>query len=399
MKVYLDNSATTPVSPEVFAAMLPYFSDDFGNAQSVHSYGQKARAAVETARRQVAALIGATPAEIVFTSGGTEADNLAIRGVAEAHRNLGHHIVTTGIEHPAVTATCQALERAGYEVCYLPVSPGGLVDSNHVVGAIRPDTTLVSVMHSNNEIGTLQPIESIGLAIRKLRDSGQIVPLFHTDAVQSAGKIPIDVGSLGVDLLSLSGHKIHGPKGSGALYIRKGIRIEKLLYGGHHERDRRAGTENVPAIVGLGKAAEQARLDLDQRSESMRRLRDKLQDDILAKIGGVRVNGDTQHRLPNILNVSFDDLDGESLLIALDMKGVSVSTGAACASGSLEPSPVLRALGLPRKTVRGSIRLSLSAYTTASETSYAVSALVETVARLRAMAPDIEADAAVHEIR
>ncbi|HEU4387340.1 MAG TPA: IscS subfamily cysteine desulfurase [Blastocatellia bacterium] len=397
MKVYLDNSATTAVTPEVLEAMLPYFSDGFGNAQSVHSYGQRARAAVETARRQVSALIGASPAEIIFTSGGTESDNLAIRGVAEAHRSRGRHIVTTNIEHPAVTATCQSLERAGGEVSYVPVNSAGLVDAGDVIRAIRADTTLVTVMQSNNEIGTLQPIQEIGAAIKELRGAGRPAPLFHTDAVQSTGKVPIDVDTLGVDLLSLSGHKIHGPKGSGALYLRKATRIEKLLHGGHHERDRRAGTENVPAIVGLGKAAEQARLELGRRADSMQRLRDNLQSEILARIPGARVNGDTRRRLPNILNVSFEGLDGESLLIALDMKGVAVSTGAACASGSLEPSPVLRALGLTREAVRGSIRLSLSRLTTAEEVSYAVRVLVETVARLRAMAPDGETEKAVQE--
>jgi cysteine desulfurase len=389
VKVYLDNSATTAVAPDVLSAMLPYFADEFGNAQSVHSFGQRARAAVETARREVASLIGAAPGEIIFTSGGTEADNLALRGVVESRFSAGRHIVTTAIEHPAVTATCKFLEGAGYDISYVPVSSSGLVTVDDVIRAIRQDTALVSVMHSNNEIGTLQPIDEIGAAIKRLRSSARRdSPLFHTDAVQSAGKVALDVNRLGVDLLSLSSHKIHGPKGVGALYLRKGAKILKLMHGGHHERDRRAGTENVPGIVGFGKAADHARRELDRRSASMTALRDELETGIIARIPGARVNGDSQHRLPNILNISFEGLDGESLLIALDIKGIAVSTGAACASGSLEPSPVLRALGLSKETVRGSIRMSLSAFTVAEEIAYAVEAVVETVTRLRALAPE-----------
>jgi cysteine desulfurase len=387
MKVYLDNSATTAMAPEVIEAMLPYFSDEMGNAQSVHSFGQRAKAAVEKARREVAALINAAPAEIVFVSGGTEADNLAVRGIAEAHRDYGRHIITTKIEHPAVLATCELLEGAGYRVTYLPVSRGGLVSIRDVRKAISDDTILISVMLANNETGTIQPIEEIAGVVAEARARGLDHLHSHTDAVQAIGKISVDVNRLGVDLLSLSGHKIHGPKGIGALYVRKGTRLTKLLYGGHHERDRRAGTENVPGIVGLGRAAELARTQLDERMKRMRELRDYLEQEATSRFPDVRVNGDRQHRVPNVSNVSFGGIDGESLMIALDLKGIAVSTGSACASGSLEPSHVLQALGLTRDEVRGSLRFSLGAYTTREEIDYAVSILAQTVARLREMIP------------
>src|SRR6266404_1922767 len=387
MKVYLDNSATTAMAPEVIEVMLPYFSDEMGNAQSVHSFGQRAKSAVEKARREVAALINATPAEIVFVSGGTEADNLAVRGIAEAHRDYGRHIITTKIEHPAVLATCELLEGAGYRVTYLPVSRGGLVSIGDVRQAISDDTILISVMLANNETGSIQPIGEIAGVVAEARARGLDHLHFHTDAVQAIGKISVDVNRLGIDLLSLSGHKIHGPKGIGALYVRKGTRLTKLLYGGHHERDRRAGTENVPGIVGLGKAAELARTQLDERINRMRDLRDYLEQQLISRFPDVRVNGDRQHRVPNVSNVSFGGIDGESLLIALDLKGIAVSTGSACASGSLEPSHVLQALGLTRDEVRGSLRFSLGAYTTREEIDYAVSILAQTVARLREMNP------------
>ena len=390
MRVYLDNSATTAMAREVIEAMLPYFSEEMGNAQSVHSFGQRAKAAVEKARREVAALINAAPNEIVFVGGGTEADNFAIRGIAEAHRKSGNHIITTKIEHPAVLATCEALERTGFRVTYLPVSAGGLVSLDDVRGAIGEGTTLVSVMHANNETGTIQPIEEIAGIVTAARASGLKHLHFHTDAVQSVGKIPVDVKRLGVDLLSLSGHKLHGPKGVGAIFIRKGTRLTKLLYGGHHERDRRAGTENVPAIVGLGRAAEVARIQLQERAARMRELRDHLEQQLLARVLHSRINGDPISRVPNISNMSFQAVDGESLLIALDLKGIAVSTGSACSSGSLEPSHVLSALGLTREEVRGSLRFSLSAYTTRDEIDYVVAALEETVARLRQMLPPDE---------
>ena len=394
MKVYLDNSATTAMAPEVIEAMLPYFSEEMGNAQSVHSFGQRAKAAVEKARREVAALINAAPAEIVFVSGGTEADNLAIRGIAEAHGDHGRHIITTRIEHPAVLATCEALEAVGYRVTHLPVFRNGIVSVDDVRQAISDDTILISIMLANNETGTIEPIEQISAVVTDARSRGLDHLHFHTDAVHAVGKTGLDVKRLGVDLLSLSGHKIHGPKGIGALYVRKGTRLKKLLYGGHHERDRRAGTENVPGIVGLGRAADLGRAQLDERIGRMREFRDCLEQQITSRFPDVRINGDKQERLPNVSNMSFDGVDGESLLIALDLKGIAVSTGSACASGSLEPSHVLQALGLTRDEVRGSLRFSLGAYTTRAEIDYAVSALAETLTRLREMSPADELDAA-----
>jgi cysteine desulfurase len=390
MRVYLDNSATTATAPEVITAMLPFFSEEIGNAQSVHSFGQRAKAAVEKARRAVAALINAAPGEIIFLSGGTEADNFAIRGVAEAHRDKGRHIITSEIEHPAVLATCEALAASGFRVTYLPVSSEGLVSLDDVRAALSDDTILISVMHANNETGTIQPIEEIGRLVAQARERGLKHLHFHTDAVQSVGKTPIDVKRLGVDLLSLSGHKLHGPKGIGALYLRKGVRISKLIYGGHHERDRRAGTENVPAIVGLGRAAEMARNGLPEQISRLAHFRDRLERGIIEQLPGVIINGSTEHRLPNISNLSFSGVDGESLLIALDLKGIAVSTGSACASGSLEPSHVLTALGFTRERVRGSLRFSLSRYNTPEEIDYALAALEDIVSRLRAMSPEGE---------
>jgi len=387
MRVYLDNSATTAMSPEVIEAMLPYFSDEMGNAQSVHSFGQRSKAALEKARRQVAELLNASPTEIVFLSGGTEADNFAIRGIAEAHRDRGNHIITTQIEHPAVLSTCEALEKTGFRVTYLPVSREGLVHISDLRDAISEDTTLISVMLANNETGTIQPIEEIAEVVAEARATGRRQLHLHTDAVQAVGKIPVDVERSRVDLLSLSAHKIHGPKGVGALFVRKGTRLSKLLHGGHHERDRRAGTENVPGIVGFGRAAETALVQLNERMTRMRELRDYLERRVMSLVSDVSVNGDRARRVPNISNLSFNGVDGESLLIALDLKGIAVSTGSACASGSLEPSHVLQALGLSREEVRGSLRFSLSAYTTREEIDYAVSVLSETVARLREMIP------------
>ncbi|HWO00354.1 MAG TPA: cysteine desulfurase NifS [Blastocatellia bacterium] len=393
MRIYLDNSATTAVAPEVIDAMLPYFSEEIGNAQSVHSFGQRAKAAVERARRQVADLINSSATEVVFVSGGTEADNLAVHGVAEAHRDHGRHIITTKIEHPAVLSTCESLEQAGFRVTYLPVSGRGRVSVDDVRAAIGSDTILVSVMHANNETGTIQPIEELADVVATARERGASHLHFHTDAVQSVGKVAVDVKRLRVDLLSLSGHKIHGPKGVGALYVRKGVRLSKLMLGGHHERDRRAGTENVPGIVGLGCAAELARLQLGERQERMGELRDYLERQIAADVSDVRVNGDAENRVPNVANLSFDGVDGESLLIALDLKGIAVSTGSACASGSLEPSHVLQAMALTREQIRGSLRFSLSAYTTREEIDCAVAAVAETVNRLREMIPTDELSA------
>ncbi|HYP29776.1 MAG TPA: cysteine desulfurase family protein [Blastocatellia bacterium] len=387
MPIYLDNSATTATAPEVIDAMLPYFSEESGNAQSVHSFGQRAKAAVEYARRQVASLINAAPGEVVFVSGGTEADNLAIRGIAEAHREHGRHIITSKIEHPAVLATCEALEAMGYRLTYLPVSGSGLVAVEDVASAISDDTILVTIMHANNETGSVQPVEEVAELVARARASGMDHLHFHTDAVQSVGKITVDVKRMGVDLLSLSGHKFHGPKGIGALYVRKGTRLGKLFYGGHHERDRRPGTENVPGIVGLGRASELAREQFGERSARLRELRDYFEREAIGRIPGVLINGDAGRRVPNVSNLSFHGVDGESLLIALDLKGIAVSTGSACASGSLEPSHVLTALGLTRERVRGSLRLSLGAYTTREEIDYALGVLEETVAKLREMLP------------
>lgn len=392
MKVYLDNSATTAMAPEVIETMLPYFAEEMGNAQSVHSFGQRAKAAIENARREVAALINAAPGEIVFVSGGTEADNLALRGVAEAHRDCGRHIITTRIEHPAVLATCEALESEGFRVTYLPVSKAGLVSLDDLRQAIDDETILISIMLANNETGTIQPFAEIAGIVNEARARGMNHIHLHTDAVQGVGKIPVDVEKLGVDLLSMSAHKFHGPKGIGALYVRKGTRLRKLLYGGHHERDRRAGTENVAGIVGLGKAAELARTHLSDRSSRMCELRDYLESSVTSMIPHVRINGDPDCRVPNISNMSFDGVDGESLLIAMDLKGIAVSTGSACASGSLEPSHVLQALGLSREQLRGSLRFSLGAYTTRDELDYAVSVLSESAARIREMSPSEERD-------
>ena len=395
MRVYLDNSATTAMAAEVIEEMLPCFDIEFGNAQSVHSFGQRAKSIVERARREVAALVNAAPSEIVFVAGGTEADNFAIRGIAEAHHERGNHIITTKIEHPAVLATCEALERSGFRVTYLPVTRGGIVNLDDVRAAISDDTILLSIMHANNETGTIQPISEIAEIVREARERGLKRLRFHTDAVQSVGKIPVDVKRLGVDLLSMSAHKIHGPKGIGALYVKKGTRLAKLIYGGHHERDRRAGTENVPAIAGFGRAAELARTNLDERMSRMRGLRDYFERQIASRIERAQVNGDSERRVPNISNLSFDKVDGESLLIALDLKGIAVSTGSACASGSLEPSHVLTALGLSREEVRGSLRVSLSAYTTREEIDYLIAALSESVARLRQMLPVDELEASL----
>jgi cysteine desulfurase len=388
MRVYLDNSASTVVAPEVVEAMLPYLAGDFGNAQSVHSFGQRAKAAVEAARRQVAALLNSAPNEIVFVSGGTEADNLAIIGVADGHLAHPGHIITTRIEHPAVLAACESLECKGFRVTYLPVSSAGLVSSEQLRAELTDDTILVSVMQANNETGTLQPIAEIAGVVAEARSRGNTHLRFHTDAVQSAGKASIDVKRLGVDLLSLSGHKIHAPKGVGALYVRRGVRLGRLFFGGHQERSRRPGTENVSGIVALGRAAELARADFDRRIDRMRELRDYLQQEVVRRIEDVRVNGDQIRRVPNITNLSFRDVDGEALLIALDLKGIAVSTGSACASGSVEPSHVLTALGLTREEVRGSLRFSLSCYTTREEIDYTVDALQEIVERFRRMAPE-----------
>lgn len=390
-RVYLDFNATTPVEPEVLDAMLPYFSAEFGNAASIHTPGQKARAAVEAAREQVAALIGTRAQEIVFTSGGTESDNHAIFGILAApvaqpilavHADeMGRHLITTQIEHEAVLHACQALEKEGVAVTYLPVDRNGLIEIERLRAAIQPQTALITVMHANNELGTVQPLEEIG-RIAKERDI-----YFHTDAVQSAGKLPIDVNALQVDLLSLSGHKFYAPKGIGALYIRSGTRLRQLLYGGHHQRGFRPGTENVAAIVGLGKAAEIARESLAEDARRMSILRDKLEHGLLARVPHARVNGGGAPRTPNTTNLAFPGIEGEALLIALDLKGLACSTGAACSSGAVEPSHVLIGIGLPPEEARASLRFSLGRHTTEKEIEFALQVVPAAVEQLRELSP------------
>jgi cysteine desulfurase len=380
-RIYFDHNATTPVDPDVVAAMLPFFGECYGNASSIHTFGQQARAAVERAREQVAGLIGARPAEIVFTSGGTEADNLAVFGVVRASRRERRHVITTAIEHPAVLEACRALEGEGVDVTYVPVSADGVVDPDAVRQALRPETVLISVMLANNELGTLQPVEEIA------RLAAEADVWMHTDAVQAVGKVPVDVNRLGVDLLTLSGHKLYGPKGVGALYVRGGTRLQPILYGGHHERDRRAGTENVPGIVGLGKAAELARLRLGEESARLQALRDRFEQAVLERIPETRVNGRSAPRVPGTTNITFSYVEGESLVIALDLKGLACSTGAACSSGAVEPSHVLTAIGLPREQARASLRFSLGRTNTEDEVDAAVELLAEAVERLRELSP------------
>jgi cysteine desulfurase len=380
-RVYLDHNATTPVEPEVLDAMLPCLSAEFGNAASIHSFGQRARAAVETSRESVAALLGARPQEIVFTSGGTESDNHAIFGIVEAAGGHEKHVITTTIEHEAVLNTCQALEKQGVSVTYLSVDRDGLIDLEALRRAIRPETVLITIMHANNELGTLEPLEEIG------RIAAEADVYFHTDAVQSAGKLPIDVKAMRVDLLSLSGHKFYAPKGIGALYIKSGTRLRQLLYGGHHQRGFRPGTENVAGIVGLGKAAEMARAALAQDATRISALRDNLEHGLLARVPDSSVNGARAPRTPNTTNLLFPGLEGEALVIALDLKGLACSTGAACSSGALEPSHVLTAIGLPPEDARASLRFSLGRHTTAEDIDFALQVVPAAVAQLRELSP------------
>ena len=383
-RIYLDHNATTPVEPAVLDAMLPYFSAEFGNAASIHTPGQRARYAVETAREQVAALLGARPQEIIFTSGGTESDNHAIFGIVRNHPGATKHIITTQIEHEAVLNACQFLEKdsgGSIEVTYLPVDQNGLVDPEAVRDAIRPQTALVTIMHANNELGTVQPLEQIG----KIAAQNDI--FFHIDAVQSAGKIPLDVNVLNVDLLAISGHKFYAPKGTGALYIRGGTRLRQLLYGGHHQRGFRPGTENVPGIVGLGKAAELARAALSDDASRLSLLRDHLEKQLLTRIPQSRANAAVAPRTPNTTNITFPGLEGEALIISLDLKGLSCSTGAACSSGAVEPSHVLTAIGLCAEDARASIRFSLGRHTTAQEIATALEVVPAAVKDLRQLSP------------
>ncbi len=377
-RVYLDNNATTPVLPEIMDAMRPYFGEQFGNASSIHQHGQHTRAAVEQARESVAALLGARAQEIVFTSGGTEADNLAVFGLVGA----GDHVITSQIEHHAVLNSARRLEDLGCEVTYLPVDGRGLLDPGDVRRALRANTKLISIMMANNETGVLQPVEEIG------RIAAEADVYFHTDAVQAAGKVALRVQEIGCDLLSISGHKMHAPQGVGALYVRKGTQINPLLYGGRHERSRRAGTENVPGIVALGKAAEMAKAGLESGAvEQMRAMRDRVEKTIVESVESVRVNGEGALRVPNTSNMVFDYIDGEAMVIALDLKGLAVSTGAACSSGAIEPSHVLLAMGLTPDQARGSIRFSLGKQNTAEDVEFALGLVPETVARLRELSP------------
>lgn len=381
MSIYLDFNATTPVDPTVLDAMLPYFSEMFGNANSIHSAGQRSRAAVDRARESVAKLVGAKPGEIVFTSGGTESDNLAIWGSVTSSNRARRHVITTAIEHHAVLNACQALEKHDIDVTFVPVGRDGVVDPDDIRRALRPETVLVSVMHANNELGTIQPIAEIG----EIAADADVY--FHCDAVQSVGKIPVDVNGLGVDFLSISAHKIYGPKGMGALYVRAGTPVEPQLYGGHHERDRRPGTENVAGIAGFGQAAELASAHLADDAVRMGALRDNMEEALLGSISDIGVNGDRTKRVSNTTNVTFAAANGEALVIALDLMGIECSTGAACSSGAIEPSHVLTAIGLSMDEARSSVRFSLGRRTTAEEIDAAVNIIPEVVQRLRVLSP------------
>ena len=379
-RVYMDNAATTPVSPAVLEKMLPYFSECYGNANSIHSTGLDARKALNAARKKVAAALNCNPEEVYFTSGGSESDNWALKGVAFANRKKGNHIITSAIEHHAILHTCEWLEKQGFEITYVPVDADGLVNPADVEAAITDKTILISIMAANNEIGTIEPIEEIA----KIAHAHHV--LFHTDAVQAIGAIPVDVRAIGCDLLSLSGHKFHGPKGVGALYIKQGTRIDNLIHGGAQERGRRASTENVAGIVGMAEAIELATANIPEKAARISALRDQLID-LLPALPYVRLNGHRTKRLPGNVNVSVRFIEGESLLLRLDLAGVAASSGSACTSGSLDPSHVLLAIGLPHEIAHGSLRLSLSDTTTQEEVDYVLSVLPGIIEYLRDMSP------------
>jgi cysteine desulfurase len=380
MRIYFDHNATTPVDPSAADVMMRVLRDEYGNASSVHRLGQQAKSVMDEARSAVSSLIGAEPSELVFTSGGTEADNFALRGAAEALEPTGRkHLIATSIEHEAVLVTLKALARRGWRTTLLPVGESGIVSPDALRDALTDDTAIVSVMHANNELGTIQPVAELAAIARS---KGALV---HTDAVQSVAKIPVNVRELGVDLLSLSAHKFNGPKGAGALWIKRGTRIVPILTGGKHERTRRAGTENVPAIAGMGAAAEQGRAKLGTEAARVAALRDRLEREVLSRIPGTVVNGARERRVPNTTNISFERIEAESLLIALDLEGIAVSTGAACSSGTLEPSHVLRAMGLPTHRAQNSIRFSLGAGNTDAEIDYLLEKLPRAVEKLRSL--------------
>ncbi|MCX5749748.1 MAG: cysteine desulfurase NifS [Candidatus Saganbacteria bacterium] len=380
-RIYLDYAATTPAHPQVVEVMQPYFNEIFGNPSSIHSFGQEARAAVEVSREKVAGLIGARTDEVVFTSGGTESDNFAVKGVAFANQKKGNHIIISAIEHHAVTEPCAFLKKLGFDITVLPVDEQGLVDLEKVKQAITDKTVLVSVMHANNEIGTIEPVEEIG---KIAKEKGVF---FHTDAVQTAGAIPIDVNKMNVDLLSVSAHKLYGPKGVGALYIRKGTKMVPFMHGGGQEKNRRGSTENVPGIVGFGKAAELAALEMNERAKHLIPLRDKLTTSLSEKIGDSILNGHPVKRLPNNVNFCFKFVEGESMLLTLDMEGIAASTGSACSSATLEPSHVLLAIGRPHEIAHGSIRFTLGRLTTEEDIDHVIDVFPKIVEKLRKMSP------------
>ena len=379
--VYFDNSATTKTDEEVVKAMLPYLSESYGNPSSIYKIGRDNKKAIEDARQIVAQTLNCDSKEIYFTAGGSESDNTAIRGIAYGYKSKGNHIITSKIEHPAVLETCKQLEKEGFEVTYLNVNENGIVDLEELKKSIKPTTTLITIMFANNEIGTIEPIKEIG----EIAKANNV--LFHTDAVQAVGSVRIDVKELNIDSLSMSAHKFYGPKGVGALYVRQGVKFEKFVNGGHQERNKRAGTENVPGIVGLGKALEIAYRDLDEHNKKIKELRDYFVESIKEKIPYIKINGDMEKRLPGNSNISFRFIEGEGLLLNLDLKGICASSGSACTSGSLDPSHVLLAIGLPHEIAHGSLRISIGKYNTKEEVDYLIENLVEIVSRLREMSP------------
>lgn len=379
--IYFDNAATTKLDDEVLNEMIPYLKENYGNASSIYKLGRESRKAVEDSREKIAKVLNCKPEEIYFTAGGSESDNTAIKGIARANKNKGNHIITSKIEHPAVLETCKELEKEGFEVSYISVDENGILNIEELKKSIKPETILITVMFANNEIGTIEPIKEIG----KIAKENNIY--FHTDAVQAVGSVKIDVQELNIDSLSLSGHKFYGPKGIGALYVRKGVRFEKYISGGHQEKNKRAGTENVAGIVGIGKAIELAYMNLEEHNKKIKELRDYYIKQVKEKIPYIKINGDMESRLPGNSNISFRFIEGEGLLLNLDLKGICASSGSACTSGSLDPSHVLLAIGLPHEIAHGSLRITIGKYNTKEEIDYLVESLVEIVGRLREMSP------------